>query len=256
MAVEDNISLYDFCNTDRQREFVAALYDANFNQREAARRVGVNESVLRTAIKNIKKRGAKAGYAPETYQKSAVPSPEGFFHSFSTVHVDADGNVKQSWVRFKRDLEDYAQEIQAAIREFYESSPPPPRPAKPALSLAKLNKDIIPWIQIGDAHLGMLAHANEVGRNFDIKIAEVELKTAIDELIDQLPDCERCVINDLGDFTHYENYVGKTEASGHDLDCDTRFPKMLRAYSRLMRYIVESALSKFQYVDIIINQGS
>jgi hypothetical protein len=64
------------------------------------------------------------------------------------------------------------------------------------------------------------------------------------------------VINDLGDFTHYENFKAETEASGHRLDADGRFPKMIKVYSRVMRWIVDKALTKAQHVDVIVNQGN
>lgn len=129
-------------------------------------------------------------------------------------------------------------------------------PIKVSAAPLDFQTDVIPWIQIGDAHLGMLAHADEIGENFDLKIAELEICTAISILIDELPNCERMVLNDLGDFTHYENFSGTTEASGHALDLDTRFPKMIVVYSRVMRFIVEKALTKAQHVDIIVNQGN
>lgn len=107
-----------------------------------------------------------------------------------------------------------------------------------------------------DAHLGLLAHAAEVGESFDLKIAEFELCGAIGILIDELPAVERLVINDLGDFTHYENFSATTEASGHALDHDTRFPKMIKVYVRVMRFIIEKALEKAKFVDVIVNQGN
>jgi hypothetical protein len=142
--------------------------------------------------------------------------------------------------------------MKEAARAFVEEMPRIDAPAAPL----DWQSEVIPWIQIGDAHLGMLAHAAEVGENFDLKIAERELCTAIGMLIDELPNCERLVINDLGDFTHYENFAGTTEASGHALDYDSRFPKMIRVYSRVMRYIVDKALSKARHVDVIVNQGN
>jgi hypothetical protein len=48
--------------------------------------------------------------------------------------------------------------------------------------------DIIPWLNIGDAHIGMLAHKDEVGQNFDLKIAKTELLQAAFDLIDMAPD--------------------------------------------------------------------
>jgi hypothetical protein len=49
-----------------------------------------------------------------------------------------------------------------------------------------------------------------------------------------------------GDFTHYENFTATTEASGHALDYDSRFPKMIKAYARIMRFIIDKALTKAQ----------
>jgi hypothetical protein len=74
-------------------------------------------------------------------------------------------------------------------------------------------------------------------------------------LIDRAPACERCVIQDMGDMTHYQDFSAQTE-SGHILDFDTRYPKMIETYHHVMRSIVEMALSKFKYVDVIINQGN
>ena len=92
--------------------------------------------------------------------------------------------------------------------------------------------------------------------NFDLKIAERELCAAIGILIDELPFCERLVLNDLGDATHYSNYKGETSASGNRLDSDGRFPKMIKVSSRIMRFSVDKALTKAKHVDIIINQGN
>lgn len=116
--------------------------------------------------------------------------------------------------------------------------------------------DVIPWIQIGDAHIGMLAHAAETNENFDLKIAERELCGAISMLIDEMPPCERIVINDLGDATHYDNLSATTAASHHALDADGRHPKMLRVYSKVMRFIVEKVSEKAKFVDVIVNQGN
>lgn len=116
--------------------------------------------------------------------------------------------------------------------------------------------DIIPWFQMGDAHMGMLAHEAETGHNFDLKIAERELRAAMTHLINSAPDCERCVIQDLGDMTHYETFDGVTMGHGHMLDYDNRYPKMIHVYARTMRHIVDTALAKFKFVDVIINQGN
>jgi DNA repair exonuclease SbcCD nuclease subunit len=102
----------------------------------------------------------------------------------------------------------------------------------------------------------MLAHEWEVGHNFDLKIASQEILSAFSILFDEAIETERCVINDLGDFTHYENFAAVTEASRHPLDADGRFTKLIHVYSAIMRNIVDKALTKQKYVDVIINQGN
>lgn len=163
-----------------------------------------------------------------------------------------DGGVRAQWVKTRLDEQKRQEEIKAGIAAFLETVQPIPAPEPPK----HVESDIIPWIQIGDAHLGMLAHEAETGKNFDLKIAERELCVGINMIVEASGDHERCVINDLGDFTHYENFAGTTEASGHALDYDGRFPKMITVYSRIMRHIVSRVLEKYRYVDVIINQAN
>jgi hypothetical protein len=40
------------------------------------------------------------------------------------------------------------------------------------------------------------------------------------------------------------------------LDYDSRFPRMIKVYSRVMRFIVERVLEKANTVDVIVNQGN
>jgi hypothetical protein len=117
-------------------------------------------------------------------------------------------------------------------------------------------KDIVPWLNIGDAHIGMLAHEVESAANFDLKIAKAEILQAAFDLIDHAPDCDTMVINDLGDATHYENMRAETERSGHKLDADGRFYKMIAVYLDVMEAIIEKALHKARNVHVIINQGN
>jgi len=163
---------------------------------------------------------------------------------------EESGDTVLEWTRTNPGLEEQVAAIKDVVREF----------AKPVIKIPKAplkyGSDVIPWFQIGDAHLGMLAHESETGQNFDLKIAERELCQAFAMLIDESPSYERCVINDLGDFTHYENMKAETEASGHRMDADGRFPKMIGVYSRVMRFVVDRCLTKFMHVDVIINQGN
>ena len=240
---------YDKYATPREKEILEVLRSEQ-QQQKAADKLGVSRSRIKGVVKRVKAKAIASGYIPENGMNE--PFNESLAHQKSTVHVK-DGKVVQYWARLKPEFEEQIKRIETAISGFIE---PLPKLPNSTFKRPDYNTDIIPWFQIGDAHIGMLAHADEVGHNFDLKIAEAELCLAIDRLIDAVEPCERCVINDLGDYSHYENYSGTTEASGHALDFDTRYHKMIKVYGRTYRYIIEKALTRFKYVDLIVNQGN
>ena len=209
----------------------------------AADALGLSVSTLKHRLKAAALRGITAEFSH--------PIPEGFrLKGYSQYTKTASGDPV--WIKTEAIREHWTNSIIDAIdrRDPKQIEIPAPRPQSFEA------RDIIPWLNIGDAHIGMLAHKDETGANFDIKIAKTEILQAAFDLIDNAPDCERMVINDLGDGTHYENMKAMTERSGHQLDFDSRFPKMIDAYLDIMESIIEKALHKANTVDVIINQGN
>ncbi|HOX89915.1 MAG TPA: hypothetical protein PLN55_09915 [Burkholderiaceae bacterium] len=235
--------------TAKQREKLEAI-NAHKSERAAARALGVNFTAVRNALAAVKRKAALQGYSPEHDMTRTVPEP--FVTKGVSTYYNKDGKPTGQWVKSQLAQEQYNEMVKAAIGEFVADVPHLPVAPAPL----DFQSDIIPWIQIGDAHIGMLAHAAETTENFDLKIAETELCAAIAQLIDEMPNCERIVVNDLGDATHYDNLAAVTAASGHPLDADGRHPKMLRVYSRTMRFIVERCLTKCKHLDVIVNQGN
>jgi hypothetical protein len=235
--------------SEAQAKYIEAV-NQHGSIRAAAKALDMSEAGVRQSLERLRKSAAIRGYSPEHNMTRPVPDTH-VAKGVSTMY-DADGKVRAQWVKSNLRQEAYNEAVRDAISSFVSDVLPLPAPEGPK----DYSSDVIPWIQIGDAHIGMLAHAAEVAENFDLKIAERELCGAIGALIDEMPPTERVVINDVGDMTHYENFTATTEASGHALDYDSRFPKMIKAYARIMRFIVDKALTKAQHVDVIINQGN
>lgn len=235
--------------TERQCEFIDAV-NKHGGYRAAARALNLDYSTVHHTLIRLEKKASIRGYSPTHDMTHPVPETH-VAKGISTMY-GKEGEVRMQWVKSDLRQEAYNRMLRETAETFAEDV----HPITPSVGPVDYSTDVIPWIQIGDAHLGMLAHAAEVGENFDVKIAEREICGAIGLLIDEMPACERCVINDLGDFTHYENFSATTEASGHALDFDSRFPKMVKAYARIMRFIVDKTLTKAKHVDIIINQGN
>ena len=60
------------------------------------------------------------------------------------------------------------------------------------------------------------------------------------------------VLAELGDLLHWDGFDAVTPASGHLLDADTRFGKLVRTAIRLLRQIIGILLANYKNVHIII----
>jgi len=234
---EWNMSIWDDLPLSESQREILELKRQGLSNSDVAKRLKKAKGTVGNTIKRMRNK-AEAAYGTSILDRDINPET---------------GNERLVWTKNKYSDYERQQIREASIKAFLEDLPKLP---KQSYKIKNYEKDIIPWFQIGDAHIGMLAHAREVGHNFDLKIAERELCMAIDRLVERTPACERCVINDLGDFGHYENMAAKTAKSGHELDFDTRYNKMRETEARILRYMIERAQQKFKYVDMIINQGN
>lgn len=243
------MSYGEYAVTERQKQ-IAALMDEGLSASEIGRRLGVNERNTRRAVADLKARAHIRGYNPDYGMLEGYPLGSEF--KKATIHRKADGTIIQVWDRMSKEQESAIQTAQAIAEHTAHSIIPIDRiPA----SKAQYDKDIIPWYQIGDAHLGMLAHESQVGHNFNLEVAERELKYAMANLIARSSPAERCVINDLGDGVHFDNNAAITAKSGHHLDASAPLADVAKCYVECMTFIIETALTRHKHVDVIINQG-
>lgn len=245
----DNDAIKKVC-TEKQWAALQA-YRKHRSERKAAAEIGISKSSLRKHLQLIKVKIESLNPSIENTVQLMASNPD--ITGVSDMQQNERG--KPMWVKYnKKDVELFKR-----LNAFTESCA---ERIKPKLNIESKatdtdrNSDIIPWFNIGDGHLGMISYYHEVGSNFDLDIASRDLCAAMKALIDREPVCDRCVIQDLGDMTHYDNNDGVTSASGHALDYDTRYSKMINVYVDVMEFIIDYALTKFQYVDVIINQGN
>ena len=157
-----------------------------------------------------------------------------------------DGKIKQKWVKAEKDRSPDAARL--VFEAFLDDLPKLPARRAEGKSYSK---DLLSVIPFGDPHIGMHAWGEETGDDFDLKIAERDLCGAVDRLVNTAPDTEECLIANLGDYFHADNMDAKTWRSGHSLDVDSRWAKVLRVGLKAMRQCIESALAKHRRVTVI-----
>ncbi len=122
--------------------------------------------------------------------------------------------------------------------------------------LVETRDDTVAVYPVADAHLGLLAWKEETGEDYDLTIARDVLTAAFDQLVAATPASSHALILGLGDLAHVDNYENRTDRSGNALDTDSRYPKILRESVRLIRYLIDLALTKHETVEVRLLSGN
>ena len=170
-----------------------------------------------------------------------------------STHYSQDGRVTQQWVSEKP--EDIARE--ALWREFAKGLADPLPRHEPTPGPDFASGELLACYPVGDHHLGMLAWGEETGsESYDIKISEQLLTGAIDYLVSATPPCETALLAFLGDLLHWDSFDAVTPTNRNLLDADGRYPKVVRAAIRTIRYMISAALRRHKKVHIIVEIGN
>lgn len=214
---------------------------------EAAAHLGIS----RGSFDNRIRVGTTRGYSPNHDMTHIVP--EGFAVKGTSTLYGSEGEIKNQWVKSTRDSLRQQEAIEEAIASFKDDLPR----AAPATKPTDTINDIMTVYPVGDHHMGMLAWPDETGGEaYDIHIAETVLCSAMTYLVEGAPKSKECAILILGDFLHYDGMIPVTVQSGNILDADSRFPQVVRAAMRSIRYMVDEAVQKHEKVHLILEIGN
>ena len=171
--------------------------------------------------------------------------PDHIIKGVSTL-FDADGSVKLQWHKTAVDK----QELVRQTREICEALADGVKPVKATKPPKGVIKDHLTVYPMGDPHIGLYSWAKETGEDFDCDIAERNLVAATSLLTANALPTEQAVIVNLGDFFHSDNLENRTARSGHALDVDSRWPRVVRVGVRAMVSCIQAALEKHKTVHV------
>jgi hypothetical protein len=183
-----------------------------------------------------------APIAPVTTEEAHQAAPEGFHVKGVSTLYDGAGNIVQQWIKTKQEETALLEAFEKAVKRIAEPvvSLADPRPV-PAHAL----EDLLCVVPVGDSHIGMHAWGVETGDDFDLEIAERNMAEAFDRLLALAPAAETLLLIDLGDVVHSDDPSNRTAKSGHALDVDTRWSKVIEVVIRVWRRCIDRALTKF-----------
>ncbi len=238
----------EFANETELRYLEA--YERLGSVTKVARELGVQRQSVQSAFRSLRKRAAKAGFAPKHDMTHTVP--EGFGVSKVSTLYNEEGQVKAQWVQSKPEDVHREELFHATVEALAAQLPRMPAVEQPTLVYTNL----LNLYTITDYHVGALAWHQEGGADWDLRIAERTLNSTFGVMIDQAPRAYTGMIAILGDFLHSDGLLPVTPSSGHVLDQDGRFSKIVAASVNLIRYTVQRALEKHQKVVLLLAEGN
>jgi hypothetical protein len=179
-------------------------------------------------------------------------TPAGHHIKGVSALVDAEGRVTQQWLKTRVDGPD-PEQIKTALTEALAAwrgcAGTVPQPGE-------TSADLLTQYTIADAHMGLLSWGRETGQPYDLNIAADMLTGAVSDLVSRAAPSRTAIILFLGDTTHQNNNANMTPRSGHVLDVDGRFQKVLRATCEVAMQLVWRALEKHERVIVRFVPGN
>jgi predicted phosphodiesterase len=238
--------------TETQVRYIDAIKEHG-SYRKAAEALGVSDGSISNAIASAKKRAARkeplahVNTAPVGYDLSGVSTQR------KVIDPETGQEVLQ-WVKTKKSNVIEPGAFIELFKQALDEAPPRTRTMIPAASHHE--KDLLANYTMGDPHIGMLSWAAETGTDFDLKIAEAHLVEAMRQLVALAPAASMAAIWNLGDFFHADNAAGVTARSGHKLDTDSRYQKMMQVGVRTKIACIDRALEKHEIVEVFVVMGN
>lgn len=235
--------------TTRQLEFIDFINEHK-SLKKASEHFNLSPRTIQNSIVLLKKKAALKGYSPEHNMVHIAPDP--FIVKGISTYFNKDGNPAGQWVKTKLDEALHA----AAIRAGFEAMAAElPRLAPLELPLIT-ETNLCNLYTLTDCHVGMMAWHKEGGADWDIKIAEATLISCFEQMILSSPPAAVGFVSQLGDFLHSDGMLPVTPTSGHILDQDSRFSKIVAVALRVLRRIIDLALIRHSKVIVLMAEGN
>lgn len=236
--------------TDRQKQYLDAL-EKHGSERKAAAALGVTKSAVHDSMKSLKRRAAFLGYSPEHSMQHQVP--DGYLVKGVSTYFDKAGKPAGQWVKSTVDQD----RMEAIMREgFAAMSEELPR-QKPITGPGITDQSLANVYTLTDSHVGALCwHKENLQEDWDLHIAENILAGCFEYMIKASPKAKVGIVAQLGDFLHSDGMKAMTPMSGHLLDQDGRFAKVVSTAIRILRKVVNMALARHERVVVLMAEGN
>lgn len=220
---------------------------------KAAKQLDVSRGTIGNSIDTLRRKAARQGYSPEHDMIKVVPP--GYFVKGVSTYYGADGQVAGQWVKSHIDAAQQEAILRAAAAAMAEELPRQAPISAPGITIP----DLANVYTLTDAHVGALAwRVENMDKNgdWDLSIAERVLAGCFEHMVNGSAAATTGIVAQLGDFLHFDGLQALTPTSGHILDADGRFPKVVAVAIKILRRVVNLVLSRHEKVLLLLAEGN
>ena len=222
------------------------------DQPKAAKALNINKRTLERTIKRVRAYAEQRGYSPEHDLSHIIPESLSM-RGTSTLYHAEKGKILQ-WVKTRADEEQQAAQILEGIKDAFEEFKGLAEPVE-RIEIESA-KGLTAYV-MGDAHFGMLAHAEETQiDDFDSEIAYRIMQGAVNYLVHSAPPTDHALFVNVGDALHTDNSSNRTRRSGAELDVDARYYRIIKVFVWAMIHGIMQMLEKHEKVTVINAAGN
>jgi hypothetical protein len=244
------MGLADFAFTDLQAK-IGTLVDSGCTIAYASNESGCSRDVGKKIVQKLRRRAALKGYAPDKHLSGKLTEVE-ILKGRSILENIETGKTILQWTKSNVSLEHQLAAMQEAIDEIKKDL----KPIKPVKLVRSKSTDLLNLYVLSDIHIGMKSWAEETGADWDLDIAEETILAAFTHLIASSPPASVGFLGQLGDCLHFDGILPVTPTSGHVLDVDSRFAKVVRTVVRVLRSVITMLLMNHKKVVVLMAAGN
>jgi len=240
--------LKEFGNESQAKRLDAVNKYGSFS--EAALALGLSKNAIKQSMDILKRNAAQQGYSPEHDMTKVVP--DGFKVKGVSTYYNKEGKASGQWVKSSADEKRRIELIREAFEAMADELPR----LEPSVTQNVHIDALCNLYVMTDCHVGMLAWHREGGADWDLKIAERTLTGCFEQMVKSSPPANTGFVCQLGDWLHFDGMAAVTPSSGHNLDADGRFSKIVQASIRILRRLVDFALAHHNIVIVLMAEGN
>lgn len=213
---------------------------------KAAEELGIPKNTFQHRLKVAKARGF--GVDPAIKESMAAVGT-GLVPALAWAKTKSkDGTSYSVLLKPQEEADSLIERLQGAFSDIPAATPIP----APQHTLDRL----LTLYPIADAHIGMMAWGEEVGEDYDTRIAVDRITSWVGQAVASSPASETAIILDVGDLNHADDQTSMTPRSKHILDVDTRHFKTLDLTIYALATAIDLARAKHAKVIVRILPGN